>query len=204
MKKKIIKNWYKRKIGKTSHFNWGCCLIFAVVYLLILALVCLIFYWFFEVKKFQDRGFQDRGPEIISMEIPAKEPDFKIALIQRVEDIHIIDQEEIIEAIITEAIGEPEQGIIAVAWVFKNRLDAEMSLGASGLNRENKKDFINRQPQWKKDLVRQIWMDVYMKGEPVDPTGGARYFENVNAFGSPFWIDQVEFVLAVGNHRFFK
>ncbi len=115
----------------------------------------------------------------------------------------IESDETIIRGIIGEAIGEPEQGIIAVTWVIRNRMEAGMPLGLSALNRKDLDSFISRQPQWKKDLVEDIWSKVKL-GQIVDPTGGAKYFENVNAFGRPPWINQVEFVLEINNHRFYK
>ncbi|GAH64029.1 unnamed protein product, partial [marine sediment metagenome] len=99
--------------------------------------------------------------------------------------------------------GEPAQGIIAVAWVLRNRLDTGMSVGFCALDREDLNFFIWRQPQWKKDLVEDIWNKV-KAGQIADPTGGAKYFENVNAFGDPPWINDVEFVISIGNHRFYK
>lgn len=114
-----------------------------------------------------------------------------------------LSDETIIRGIIGEAIGEPEQGIIAVTWVIRNRMEIGMPLGLSALDRKDLDSFISRQPQWKKDLVEDIWSKVKL-GQIVDPTGGAKYFENVNAFGRPPWIDQVEFVISIGQHNFYK
>ena len=109
----------------------------------------------------------------------------------------------IVRGIIGEAIGESELGIVAVAWVIRNRMEAGMSLGLCSLNRKNLDIFIARQPQWKKDLVKRVWRDV-KNGDLPDPVSGALYFDNVNAFGFPSWIDQVVFIRTIGNHRFYK
>jgi len=169
-------------------------LVLSFLFFILFAYSSLFLYWAKNVKE-----IQNQGPKIIQEE---KEPDFKIASFQRVE-AKSLDQ-KIIEAIITEAIGEPVEGIVAVAWVFKNRLDAGMGLGACGLNRENKQEWISRQPNWKKKLVKDIWLDVNLKGWPVDPTGGALYFENVNDFGDPDWAKSKEIVLEIGQHNFYK
>ena len=153
----------------------------------------LVIYWFSEVKD-----ILEQDPVIIQIEKSViKKPDFKIAMVRDYED------QRIIEAIITEAISESEKGIIAVAWVFKNRLDIGMSLGSCGQERKDRDRFISQQPQWKKDLVSNIWQRI-KAGQLVDPTNGALYFENINAFGSPYWIDDVEFVVEIGNHKFYK
>lgn len=170
-------------------------LLLSFLFFILFAFSSLFLLWLNGFRVIED------GPKIIPIQIYTK-PDFKIASFKKVE-AKSLDQ-RIIEAIITEAIGETKEGIIAAAWVFKNRLNAGMSLGSSGLDREDKQEWIARQPSWKKKLVKDIWLDISLKGWPSDPTGGALYFENVNAFGRPSWIDQVEFILTIGNHNFYQ
>lgn len=196
MENNKIKTWGTKKIKPKTH--WRALIVFL--------LVCLLIFWgFCEVIRFGFRVEEIRQQEKYKtfemLENALKEQrKVKISAV-RIKPQY--DDKMIIEAIITEAIGEPIEGIIAVASVFRNRLEVGMSLGACGLDRDNKFLFILVQPKWKKDLVRDIWQKVKV-GQMIDPTDGALYFENTGAFGIPYWAKNKEIILEIGQHRFFK
>jgi len=172
-------------------------LIYSVIMFLIFIGFCHLVMWGFRVEeRKQQQKFE--AFKTIESELK-KERQVRVAAFRETK----LSDEMIVRGIIGEAIGEPAQGIIAVAWVMRNRLDSGMSAGFCALNRENLNFFIWRQPQWKKDLVKDIWSKV-KTGQISDPTKGAKYFENVNAFGKPPWINQVEYVLTIGQHNFYK
>jgi len=108
--------------------------------------------------------------------------------------------EIIIKAIISEAIGESELGIIAVAHTFKTRLERGMTLGSVGYKRKDINEFIARQPKQKVQLVKDIWQGV-KSGKIANPVVGVVYFENVKQFGKPDFVG--ELVMEIGNHQFF-
>ena len=196
MNNKKIKTWGTKKVKPKTH--WGALIVFLLICLLIFYAFCELVKLGFRIEELKQR---DRF-EVYEMLEQALKDQRKV----KASAIRIKPQytdKMIVEAIITEAIGEPIKGIVAVASVFRNRLEANMSLGASGLNRDNKFLFILFQPKWKKDLVKKIWQKVKV-GQMTDPTDGALYFENVNAFGKPPWINDVEFVVSIGQHNFYK
>ena len=197
-KNKITENFYKREIrGKQKKYPVAL-IVFIIICLLIFWGFCRLIQFGFKYEEIKQRE-KFEAYEVLEQELKDQR---KV----KASAIRIISQytdKTIIEAIITEAIGEPIEGIIAVASVFKNRLEANMSLGACGLNRDNKFLFILVQPKWKKDLVKEIWQKVKVS-QMIDPTNGALYFENVNAFGNPYWAKNKEIILEINNHRFYK
>lgn len=116
------------------------------------------------------------------------------------------------KAVVGEAVGESEKGIIAVVLVFRNRLDKGMTLGSNALNRPDLDEFINRQPKQKLEFVKATVKKVF-NGEVYDVTNGATYFENFKAFGVPKFtqdqygnFDNEKYIITYeyGNHVFFK
>ena len=197
-KNKIIKNWYKTNIyRKQRSFNTGCLILFIIACAGLFILFCEVIKFGF---RFEERHNQQRFEIYRMLKTKLREQGEYHAVVFRETKL---SDETIIRGIIGEAIGEPAEGITAVAWVLRNRLDAGMSVGFCALNRKDLNTFIWRQPQWKKDLVKEIWHNI-KNNKIADPTSGALYFENIKAFGVPYWITQVEFITIIGSHRFYK
>ena len=190
--------WRTKKIkNKETEYRIGCSILFIIVCAGLFILMCEILRWGFRVEEIKH---QQRFETYKMLETKLKEQrDYKIAVFRQKE----IDDITIVRGIIGEAIGESTEGIIAVSWVLRNRLDAGMNIGFCSLDREDLDRFISKQPKWKITLVGFIWQKVKM-GQLPDPTKGALYFENVNAFGLPSWIEQVKLTVLIGNHRFYK
>jgi len=113
----------------------------------------------------------------------------------------VYSDEQVIKAIISEAIGEPKEGIVAVAYVFKKRIDMKEPLGSCGYKRKDIDEFIAEQPKRKVELVKEIWACV--KAEKIsNPTPNAFYFENVEAYGKPDWCRVL--IKKIGNHSFYE
>lgn len=104
-----------------------------------------------------------------------------------------------------EAIGEGERGMEAVAWVYKNRLDKKMKLGCVASKRKDLEKWLNKQPRLALEKSKDIVDKVYSKVSK-DPTDGATHYENVEAFGLPYWVKKDKMVITkkIGHHTFFK
>jgi|GEM_PF-1389800 len=189
--------WRTKKIKRSAKINIPVLIILVIIFVL-----CSYLVWEFLKTGFRSEEirYQQKFEVYEMLETKLKEQrDYKIAVFRQKE----IDDITIVRGIIGEAIGESTEGIIAVSWVLRNRLDAGMNIGFCSLDREDLDRFISKQPKWKITLVGFIWQKVKM-GQLPDPTKGALYFENVNAFGLPSWIEQVKLTVLIGNHRFYK
>jgi len=189
--------WRTKKIKRSAKINIPVLIILVIIFVL-----CSYLVWEFLKAGFRSEEirYQQKFEVYEMLETKLKEQrDYKIAVFRQKE----IDDITIVRGIIGEAIGESTEGIIAVSWVLRNRLDAGMNIGFCSLDREDLDRFISKQPKWKITLVGFIWQKVKM-GQLPDPTKGALYFENVNAFGLPSWIEQVKLTVLIGNHRFYK
>lgn len=105
--------------------------------------------------------------------------------------------------VIAEAVGEGYQGMVAVSWVFRNRLDKGMSLGSSAVARKDLDEFVNKQSYKYRTWAKTIVQDVF-SGKVKDPTGGATHFENVRRFGTPYWAKDMRITYRYRNHTFYK
>lgn len=106
----------------------------------------------------------------------------------------------IAEAIHREAIGEPEKGKIAIAWVILNRIK-------SNIFPDSACDVVTQKGQfpWATRKMKLIHGDEsvtialeVMDGKHPDPTNGSLYFQTVRHFGNH------RMVTKIGNHYFFS
>ena len=106
------------------------------------------------------------------------------------------------KGLIAEAVDQGYKGMYAVACVYKNRLDKDMTLGSAGLARKDLEEFVVAQgPKyelWAKDI---IWL-VFEVGA-VDKTYGATHFDSTD-FPKPEWAKHMEVTTQIGKHIFYK
>lgn len=107
------------------------------------------------------------------------------------------------KGILAEASSERSEGMIAVAWVYKNRLDRGMKLGCSGLHRKNLNQWIAKEGARNEKMAKKILNEVFSE-KIKDPTHGATHYENVSAFGLPSWAKGMTITTKIGRHTFFK
>ena len=107
------------------------------------------------------------------------------------------------KGVIGEAVGEGEIGMYAVACVYRNRLKKGMSLGCIALNRKDLDKFVKQQgTKWQKTAKKVIYKVFIYKGKDI--TGGATHYENVKAFGIPWWSKDMKITCIIGNHTFYR
>lgn len=106
------------------------------------------------------------------------------------------------KGIVGEAVGEGYEGMYAVACVYRNRLRKGLPLGCTALKRTDLDSFVNRQGEKYKKMVEKIVRKVFIENSP-DVTNGATHYENIRAFGCPYWAKKMRVTAKIGNHTFF-
>jgi hypothetical protein len=109
------------------------------------------------------------------------------------------------KVLLLEAADQGYDGLYAVCCVYRNRLDRGMSLGCSGLKRPNIDKWIDKNTTKKhRDWAKSIVNKVFMAEDFIDKTGGACFYENVQAFGLPYWAKNKTQTCKIGAHTFWK
>ena len=104
-----------------------------------------------------------------------------------------INDESVIRAIIGEASNQGYEGMLAVACAIRNRGSLK---GVYGINAKH----VDKEPDWVWSLARKAWNESAYK----DVTNGATHWENVKAFGSPWWSNNMDRVYEYKDHMFYK
>jgi len=106
-----------------------------------------------------------------------------------------VDRARLVRAVMNEAEGEPYVSKLAHAYVFVNRRRAGMTWGSSGLDSDSVRARLARAPRRAWDEAGRA-ADAALNGHESDPTDGAVFCENVEAFDVPGFIlrmgDEVE------------
>ena len=105
-----------------------------------------------------------------------------------------IPQALAVKAIVGEAANQGVDGMTAVAEAIRNRGTLN---GVYGLKRES---FISSQPKWVHDQARQAWK----RSETTNLVKGADHWENVEAFGVPYWAKSMQVTAKIKDHTFYR
>mgnify|MGYP001571965694 CR=1 FL=1 len=106
------------------------------------------------------------------------------------------------KGIIGEAVGEGYEGMYAVACVYRNRLRKGLPLGCTALKRNGLDLFCKKQGKKYKTMATIIVRKVFSENSP-DVTNGATHYENIRAFGFPYWAKNMRITTVIGSHTFF-
>ena len=120
-----------------------------------------------------------------------------LALIFIIVMARVVRAEEIndnfaIKAIIGEAANQGYQGMLAVAVGIRNR---GVLQGVYGLKAKH----IDKEPQWVWTMARKAW-----KESKYNRIHSGTHWENIKAFGKPYWLKNVVLVYQYKNHNFYK
>lgn len=96
-----------------------------------------------------------------------------------------------IQCIVGEASNQGYQGMLAIACAIRNR---DTLKGVYGLNAKHK------EPQWVYDMAQKAWKESKNK----DIANGATNWENIKAFGEPYWVKSMVEVYRYKDHIFYK
>jgi spore germination cell wall hydrolase CwlJ-like protein len=98
-----------------------------------------------------------------------------------------------IKAIIGEASNQGYRGMLAVACAIRNRGTLK---GVYGVNAKH----IYKEPKWVWDLAKKAWAE----SKNIDITNGATHWENIKAFGKPYWVKDMVQTFQHRDHIFYK
>ena len=104
-----------------------------------------------------------------------------------------IDKQKAIRAIIGEASNQGYTGMLSVACAIRNR---ETLKGVYGVNAKH----VDKEPEWVWRLAEKAWNESSEK----DITNGATHWENIKAFGTPYWVKSLTKVYEYKDQVFYK
>ena len=104
-----------------------------------------------------------------------------------------IPEDVAVRVLIGEAGNQGEVGMIAVAEVLRRRGSTK---GFYGLKAKH----VDQQPAWVWEMARKAWR----ASASTNYTRGASHFENVKAFGTPYWAKKMEVVFVHKAHTFYR
>jgi hypothetical protein len=96
-----------------------------------------------------------------------------------------------IRAIIGEASNQGYQGMLAVACGIRNRGTLQ---GIYGLRAKH----IDKEPIWVWDMAQKAWKE--SEHNRIHP---ATHWENIKAFGRPYWVKDMILVYQYKDHNFY-
>jgi len=104
-----------------------------------------------------------------------------------------IPEDVAVRVLIGEAGNQGEIGMVAVAEVLRRRGSTK---GFYGLKAKH----VDQQPAWVWEMARKAWR----ASKASNYTQGATHFENVKAFGTPYWAKNMEVVFSHRDHTFYR
>lgn len=104
-----------------------------------------------------------------------------------------ISDRDAVRAIVGEAANQGKDGMLAIAGAIRNRGHLR---GVYGL----KNPIADKQPEWVWKQAEAAWAG----SKTNDLTMGATSWENVKAFGVPYWAKSYDITKKIGDHTFFK
>jgi spore germination cell wall hydrolase CwlJ-like protein len=104
-----------------------------------------------------------------------------------------VNNTQAIRAIIGEAGNQGEKGMLAVACAIRNRGTLK---GVYGVKAKH----VDKQPQWVWAMAKKVWAE----SATNDITNGATHWENIKAFGKPYWVKSMVKTFEHKNHVFYR
>jgi hypothetical protein len=98
-----------------------------------------------------------------------------------------------VKAIMGEASNQGYKGMLAVAGAIHNRGTLK---GVYGVKARH----IYKEPQWVWAMAKKAWLE----SATNDITNGATHWENIKAFGKPYWVKSMVKVFEYKDHIFYK
>lgn len=105
-----------------------------------------------------------------------------------------ISEDQAVICIVAEAANQPLPGMLALAETLRRRGSTK---GVYGCQRRK---FAMQQPKEIRDLARAAWQF----SEYTNLSKNATHWENVNAFGRPYWAKNMTIAATYGDHTFFR
>lgn len=96
-------------------------------------------------------------------------------------------------AIMGEASNQGYEGMVAVGEAIRNRGNLK---GVYGVNARH----IHKEPKWVWDMALRAWKD----SERSNLVKGADHWENIKAYGKPYWAKKMIETARIKDHVFYK
>lgn len=113
------------------------------------------------------------------------------------------------EAVVYEARGERDMGKYAVAWVIRNRAEAERWPDTIRQVIHQYRQFSYLQDKHRqKTPTQKDWTTAYVVGYDVlndmieSPVNDANHYHTI--WVKPYWAGELEYVVTIGNHVFYR
>lgn len=104
-----------------------------------------------------------------------------------------VNKQDAIRAIMGEASNQGRRGMLYVACAIRNRGHLG---GVYGLKAKH----IDNEPRWVWQMAAEEWE----RSKNKDITNGATHWENINAYGTPYWVKSMNKVAEYKDHVFYK
>ena len=105
------------------------------------------------------------------------------------------------QVLLAEGVNQGYKGMFAIACVLRNR--GGSLKGFAGAKRADLEAFCLRQGLPLINLAKRAQRACFIEGQ-ADSTGGATHFENIEAFGTPYWTKSMVKTVKIGSHTFYK
>lgn len=102
-------------------------------------------------------------------------------------------KKDAVRAIIGEAGGQGRRGMLYIACALRNRGTLN---GVYGFKAKH----VDKEPEWVWELARAVWK----QSEYEDISNGATHWENIKAYGVPYWVKSMNKVAEYKDHVFYK
>ena len=102
-----------------------------------------------------------------------------------------VDDEQAIRAVIGEASNQGYDGLLAVCVAIRNRGHLK---GVYGLKAKH----VDKEPEWVWAMARKAW-----KESKHNRFHSGTHWENIKAFGTPYWVKDMAVVCKIGCHTFY-
>jgi spore germination cell wall hydrolase CwlJ-like protein len=103
-----------------------------------------------------------------------------------------VPEDQAVRAIIGEASNQGYQGMLAVAVGIRNRGSLK---GVYGVKAKH----VDKEPEWVLELARTAWRE-----SETNRIHSGTHWENIKAFGKPYWADSMTEVYRYRDHIFYK
>lgn len=115
-----------------------------------------------------------------------------------------LPKESSVRAILGEAEGESYAGKVALAYALKNRGKLAGVYGHKAVSKRFK-GYYRGDRRLNEKVVKEAqkaweWANSY---PALDPTHGAKHWENIKAYGVPYWARGHKPSVVIGNHAFY-
>ena len=107
--------------------------------------------------------------------------------------VHAYTDQDAIKTIVGEASNQGYKGMVCVGEVIRHNSTLKPFYGFKAMNHRH-------EPVWVWKQATKAWY----ASKNTNLTHGANHFENINAFGEPFWVKSCVLTFEYRDHKFYR